>query len=58
MAGWFASLTRRFTAEQPVTSVPAGRAVYAIGDVHGRADLLETLLGLIDRDARAHMDDR
>jgi len=32
----------------PVTDRP----VYAVGDIHGRMDLLEDLLGLIDRDAR------
>ncbi|RVT90530.1 serine/threonine protein phosphatase [Sphingomonas crocodyli] len=31
-------------------SVPAGRRIYAIGDVHGRADLLNDLLALIDQD--------
>lgn len=31
--------------------VPPGRRVYAIGDIHGRADLLESLLAVIDADA-------
>lgn len=31
-------------------SVPEGERVYAIGDVHGRLDLLETLLDWIDSD--------
>lgn len=31
--------------------IPAGRRVYAIGDIHGRADLLERLLGAIAADA-------
>lgn len=31
-------------------SVPAGERVYAIGDIHGRADLLEALLQEIGRD--------
>ena len=31
-------------------SIPAGERVYAIGDVHGRLDLLERLVGLIRRD--------
>lgn len=30
--------------------IPDGQRVYAIGDVHGRADLLENLLGEIERD--------
>jgi calcineurin-like phosphoesterase family protein len=32
-------------------SVPAGSRVYAVGDVHGRLDLLDRLLDIIDRDA-------
>jgi serine/threonine protein phosphatase 1 len=32
---------------------PAGRRIYAIGDVHGRADLLDALLARIDADAGA-----
>ena len=39
--------------EQPETrqwSVPVGRRVYAIGDIHGRLDLLNRLLGAIDAD--------
>lgn len=31
-------------------SVPAGERIYAIGDIHGRADLLDELLALIDAD--------
>jgi serine/threonine protein phosphatase 1 len=34
-------------------SVPAGQRIYAIGDVHGRVDLLETLLTTIRRDDAA-----
>jgi len=37
-------------------SVPAGRRVYAVGDIHGRLDLLEQLLALIDEDNRARGD--
>src|SRR5262245_32442861 len=32
-------------------SVPAGTVVYAIGDIHGRADLLAELQGVIAADA-------
>jgi serine/threonine protein phosphatase 1 len=32
--------------------VPAGQRVYAIGDIHGRSDLLARLLGLIGEDNR------
>lgn len=34
-------------------TVPAGERIYAIGDVHGRADLLEQLHDMIARDAQA-----
>ena len=33
------------------SEVPPGKRVYAVGDVHGRADLLETLHGQIRHDA-------
>lgn len=38
--------TRRASA----SAIPDGQRVYAVGDVHGRADLLERLLAEIDRD--------
>ena len=38
--------------------VPAGQAVYAIGDVHGRLDLLEDLLSRISEDARRYPADQ
>lgn len=31
-------------------SIPPGQRIYAIGDIHGRLDLLETLLAIIRRD--------
>lgn len=37
-------------APERIAVVPAGRRVYAIGDVHGRADLLERLLDELDAD--------
>jgi serine/threonine protein phosphatase 1 len=41
---------------QPKTRpcVPAGRRIYAIGDIHGRADLLTELFMRIDDDLKAH----
>ncbi len=39
--------------ERPKPAVPDGRRVYAIGDIHGRADLLDELAGLIARDLAA-----
>ncbi|MEW5726877.1 MAG: metallophosphoesterase family protein [Pseudomonadota bacterium] len=38
---------------QAVARVPEGTRVYAVGDVHGRADLLERMLADIGADARA-----
>ncbi|WP_209781302.1 metallophosphoesterase [Azospirillum agricola] len=38
-------------AEAAPASVPQGMRVYAVGDVHGRLDLLDQLLGQIARDA-------
>ena len=36
-------------ARSPAT--PGGRLVYAVGDIHGRADLLRSLMGKISDDA-------
>jgi serine/threonine protein phosphatase 1 len=50
-------MLRRLLGIGPATrpgSIPAGQAVYAIGDVHGRLDLLEDLLALIREDAGRH----
>lgn len=37
----------------PPAAIPAGQRIYAIGDVHGRRDLLDDLLFRIDADDRA-----
>jgi serine/threonine protein phosphatase 1 len=37
----------------PDAAIPAGQRIYAIGDIHGRADLLEDLLRRIDADDAA-----
>ena len=48
------ALRRRFSA--PVgPSTPKGVALYAIGDIHGRSDLLEPLLEAAERDADSGM---
>ncbi len=39
---------------RPPSAVPAGTRVYAVGDIHGRADLLEALLEQIEADAARH----
>jgi serine/threonine protein phosphatase 1 len=36
------------------SKLPAGSRVYAIGDVHGRIDLLQEALGKIDRHRNAY----
>lgn len=51
-----------FSRSSPVSgpqySVPPGHVVYAVGDIHGRFDLLEKLVGMIaaDRTAKAHLE--
>jgi serine/threonine protein phosphatase 1 len=48
-------LFKRAAASRPLDSarVPAGARVYAIGDIHGRNDLLQQLLAQIDADDAA-----
>ena len=45
-------LRRASRSEEQATppSIPRGQRVYAVGDIHGRADLLAGLLALIQRD--------
>ena len=40
--------------ERAAARLPDGLRIYAIGDIHGRADLLESLLLQIDEDCRLH----
>jgi serine/threonine protein phosphatase 1 len=44
---------RATTAQQAMATVPEGQRIYAVGDVHGRFDLLHTLLDRIEADSRA-----
>ena len=37
-------------------ALPQGNLLYAVGDIHGRLDLLEQLLDLIEADAQAQAD--
>jgi serine/threonine protein phosphatase 1 len=39
---------------RPASAAPAGSRLYAVGDIHGRADLLEALLAQIAADAARH----
>ena len=53
-------MLRRLFGLAPTTrpgTVPAGQAVYAIGDVHGRLDLLEDLVAHIREDVAQHPSD-
>jgi len=47
------SALSREPAGPPSGSIPAGRRVYAVGDIHGRLDLLDDLLVRIEADAAA-----
>jgi len=53
MFGWFKAKT-----EPRPGSISPGLAVYAVGDIHGRLDLLEDLLRRIREDAERHADDQ
>ncbi len=43
--------SRKAPKPGPVYTVPDGYLVYAVGDIHGRFDLLEKLVGMIEADA-------
>ena len=48
------NLAQRLVRPAPAAaSVPAGERVYAVGDIHGRLDLLDNLLAQIDADDAA-----
>lgn len=47
------SFWKRKTAPARTVAGPPGRRAYAVGDVHGRLDLLDALLEDIERDARS-----
>ncbi len=53
MLGWF-----NRSRPQPVSRVPDGTRLYAVGDIHGRDDLLDRLLQSIEQDAAAAQDVR
>lgn len=46
-------LFQRRPAESTSSRIPPGERIYAIGDVHGRLDLMEDLLARIDADSQA-----
>lgn len=43
--------SRSDTGSSPAGSIPPGQRIYAIGDIHGRFDLLEDLLAKIEADS-------
>jgi serine/threonine protein phosphatase 1 len=49
----FRSLAPSAAPEPQARTIPAGERVYAIGDVHGRLDLLRTLIDQVQRDGAA-----
>lgn len=51
-------LRRAIEPAPPAARVPDGLRVYAIGDIHGRLDLLDSLLFRIEADERARGDAR
>lgn len=56
--GIFSRFRKSIERAQRVRAVPSGVLIYAIGDIHGRDDLFEQLLGQIDADRRARAHDR
>ena len=51
MLGWLFGHRQRTSQALAQSFVPAGTIVYAIGDIHGRLDLLQQLEAKIERDA-------
>ena len=49
------ALRKLFSAAHsaPAAAIPAGQRVYAVGDIHGRADLFDALSAAIDADDEA-----
>lgn len=45
---------RRGRTERPVPRTPRGYRAYAVGDVHGRLDLLEDMLARVEADVAKH----
>lgn len=50
--------TRMLDSDVPAPRAPPGQAIYAIGDIHGRRDLLDAMLAAIQADAAAHAAER
>ena len=52
MIGFLKRVTDTFASNRQASG-PAGKRLYAVGDVHGRLDLLDELLVMVDADRRA-----
>lgn len=50
-----AAPSRRERGGTAAPRVPVGAVVYAIGDVHGRSDLLDSMLGMVRADASSRL---
>ncbi len=55
VSSMFNAIRRLFVreTEHPRAAVPAGERVYAVGDIHGRLDLFEAMIALIEADDAA-----
>ncbi len=53
---WHERKTRASPGPEQLPCVPEGMRLYAVGDIHGRADLLEQLQGQMEQDAAQHQD--
>ena len=51
---WLVSRPKAPPEEAPPASVPHGVRIYAVGDLHGRPDLLDQVLARIDADVAAN----
>ena len=46
--------SRTSNIEAPRARVPEGTRIYAVGDIHGRLDLLDEVLARVDADVAVH----
>ena len=58
MLEWLRRPQRRAPEPPPISRPDPDHRIYAVGDVHGRADLLDVLLARIEADAARHHDHR
>ncbi len=51
-------ISKLFSPKKPQAAAPEGARLYAIGDIHGRLDLLDALMSKINEDAEDMLDSR